>query len=53
MERFFDWIKRQFQRQGLLPSNPFTKALAYARERWLGLEMFLTDPDVPIDTKEA
>jgi len=48
--RFFDWIERQFQRQGLLPSNPFTKALAYARERRLGLEVFLTDPDVPIDT---
>ncbi len=50
VERFFDWIERQFQRQGLLPSNPFTKALAYARERRLGLEVFLTDPDVPIDT---
>ena len=35
---------------GLWPSNPFTKALAYARERGLGLEVFLTDPDVPIDT---
>jgi transposase len=50
VERFFDWIDRQFQRQGLLPSNPFTQALAYARERRLGLEVFLTDPDVPIDT---
>jgi len=50
VEVFFDWIERQFQRQGLLPSNPFTQALAYARERRLGLEVFLTDPDVPIDT---
>jgi transposase len=49
-ELFFDWIEAQFQRQGLLPSNPFTKALAYARERRLGLEVFLSDPDVPIDT---
>ena len=47
---FFDWIDKQFQRQGLLPSNPFTKALAYARERRAGLEVFLTDPDVPVDT---
>lgn len=47
---FFDWIERQFQRQGLLPSNPFTKALAYARERRVGLEVFLTDPEVPVDT---
>lgn len=30
-EVFFDWIKHQFQRQGLLPSDPLTKALAYAR----------------------
>ena len=27
-----------------------TKALAYARERRFGLEVYLTDPDVPIDT---
>jgi transposase len=50
VEVFFDWIEQQFQRQGLLPSNPFTRALAYARDRKLGLEVFLSDPDVPIDT---
>jgi len=48
--KFFDWIDQQFQRQGLLPSNPFTKALAYARERRACLEVFLTDAEVPIDT---
>ena len=47
---FFEWIDQQFERQGLLPSNPFTRALTYARERRMGLEVFLTDPDVPIDT---
>lgn len=47
---FFDWVDRQFERQGLLPSNPLTKALAYGRERRVGLEVFLNDPDVPIDT---
>jgi transposase len=50
VEQLFEWIERQFERQGLLPSNPFTKALAYARERRAGLTVFLTDPDVPIDT---
>lgn len=50
VECFFAWIDRQFQRQGLLPSNPFTQALEYVRARRLGLEVFLTDPDVPIDT---
>ena len=50
LDVFFDWIDRQFQRHGLLPGNPFTRALTYARERRAGLEVFLTDPDVPVDT---
>jgi transposase len=50
VEKFFEWVNREFESQGLLPSNPLTKALAYARERRNGLEVFLTDPDVPIDT---
>ncbi len=50
VERFFDWVKQRFQDQGLLPKSPFTAALAYARERRFGLDVFLTDPDVPIDT---
>ena len=50
VEQFFAWVNRQFETQGLLPSNPMTKALAYARERRVGLEVYLTDPDVPIDT---
>ena len=48
--QFFEWVDQQFESQGLLPSNPLTKALAYARERRFGLEVYLTDPDVPIDT---
>jgi transposase len=50
LERFFAWVEAQFARQGLLPKNPLTQALAYARERRGGLSVFLTDPDVPIDT---
>ncbi len=50
MELFFAWVSRQFENQGLLPSSPLTKALAYIRNRRSGLEVFLTDPDVPIDT---
>ena len=50
VEQFFAWVNQQFAAQGLLPSNPLTKALAYARERRFGLEVYLTDPDVPIDT---
>ena len=42
--------RKFFEAQGLLPSNPLTKALAYARERRCALEVYLNDPDVPIDT---
>jgi transposase len=49
-QRFFAWVDQKLQAQGLLPSNPLTKALSYARERRAGLEVYLTDPQVPIDT---
>ena len=50
VEVFVDWVNQQFARQGFTPGNPFIKALNYVRERRLGLEVFLSDPDVPIDT---
>jgi transposase len=50
VERFFDWVDKQFEQLGLLPSNPLTKALAYVRERRAGLSVFLEDPAVAIDT---
>ena len=43
-------MKDSLAAQGLLPSSPLTKALAYAHKRRAALEVFLTDPDVPIDT---
>lgn len=50
VEHFFDWVDRELARQGFTPSNPYIQALNYVRERRPGLEVFLTDPDVPIDT---
>ncbi|MGH8832912.1 MAG: IS66 family transposase, partial [Polaromonas sp.] len=50
VEQFFAWVNLQFEQQGLLPTNPLTKALAYVRARRAGLEVFLDDADVPIDT---
>jgi transposase len=50
VDRFFAWVNKLFEAQGFLPSSPFTKALAYVRERREGLETYLSDPDVPIDT---
>lgn len=37
LERFFAWIDEQFDKQGFLPSSPFLGALAYIRERRVGL----------------
>ncbi len=50
VQAFLRWVDSQFERQGLLPSSPFTKALAYIRERRDGLQVYLHDPDVPMDT---
>ena len=47
---FFKWVDATFERHGLLPSNPMMKALAYVRERKDGLQVYLDDPDVAIDT---
>ena len=38
------------QRVDLLPSNPLSKALQYARARHASLQVFLSNPAVPIDT---
>lgn len=50
VDRFFKWVDKQFDAQGFLPSSPFLSALAYIRERRTGLEVYLDDPDVAIDT---
>jgi transposase len=50
VQAFLRWVDNQFERQGMLPSSPFTKALAYIRERRDGLQVYLNDPDVPMDT---
>ena len=50
VQAFFAWVEARLDDQGLLPSNPLTRALAYARAARPGLEVFLSDADVPIDT---
>jgi hypothetical protein len=50
VDDFFAWVDEQLQARGLLPATPFTRALNYVRERRKGLEVFLSDPDVPMDT---
>jgi transposase len=50
VEQLFKWIDKQFASHGFLPSSPFLAALDYIRERRAGLEVYLDDPDVAIDT---
>ena len=47
---FFEWLKHEMAESALLPTNPFTKAANYALARQKGLEVFLSNPDVAIDT---
>jgi len=53
VDRFFLWVHEQRQRIDLVPSDPFSKALAYAQKREHGLRVFLADPDVPLDTNHV
>jgi hypothetical protein len=47
---FFEWLKQELIAGALLPKNPFTKAANYALKRKSALEVFLADPEVPMDT---
>ena len=50
VESFFEWLRNLQAEQALLPSSPFTKALAYALEREKALKVFLENSEVPLDT---
>ena len=50
VDAFFAWCDAQCQRMDLVPSNPLTQALEYARTREGPLRVYLTDPNVSIDT---
>lgn len=50
VDRFFSWLAEKFAADALLPTSPFSKASAYALERQTGLSVFLSDPNVAIDT---
>jgi transposase len=50
VKTFWGWCDDQCHRPDLLPSSPLSKALKYAMARQASLQVFLSDPDVPIDT---
>lgn len=49
-DRFFAWCYEQQQRTDLVNSNPLAKALNYVRNHKEQLSVYLSDPEVPIDT---
>ncbi len=50
VEAFFGWCYTQRQRIDLVNSDPLAKALVYADNHRAQLQVYLGDPDVPIDT---
>jgi transposase len=51
VDAFFDWIRRRVGRRELLLSGTYVQALEAVRRRRPGLEIFLTDPDVPMEAQ--
>lgn len=52
-ECFFAWVRQHIESLGLLPTNPLIEALDYIHKRRWGLEVYLTDSDVPIDNNPS
>ena len=50
VQAFWAWCDEQCHRLDLLPKDPLSKALNYARARRASLQVFLGDPEVQIDT---
>ncbi len=50
VDAFFNWCYGQRQRIDLVKSNPLSKALAYVMKRQVELNVYLSDPDVSMDT---
>jgi len=50
VKSFWHWCEQQCHRSDLLPKDPLSKALKYVMNRRLSLQVFLSDPDVPLDT---
>jgi len=50
MQTFWRWCDDQCHRPDLIPGNPLSRALTYARARRVSLQVFLSNPEVPIDT---
>jgi len=50
VDEFFNWCYEQRQRIDMVSSNPLSTALTYVNNHQEQLMVYLSDPDVPIDT---
>jgi hypothetical protein len=53
VKQFWQWCYQQKQRTDLFPKHPLMTALNYALSRVEPLQVFLSDPDVPLDTNHV
>ncbi len=53
VDELFAYLHRTYAESNLPDSNPFIKAIVYAREREAGLRVFLNNPSVPIDNNHT
>jgi len=53
VEAFWSWCDVQCHRPDLLSSNPLTKVINYVKARQASQQVFLSDPNVPIDTNHT
>ena len=53
VKQFWQWCDQQKQRAGLFPKHPLMKALNYALARVEPLQVFLSEPNVPLDTNHV
>jgi transposase len=49
VERFFKWVDQQLARPDFTPSNRNIETLNYVHGLRLGLEVFLTEPDILVE----
>jgi len=50
VDEYFNRLNDTFNKNILLPTNPFTKAANYTLQREAELKVFLSNPNVPLDT---
>lgn len=53
VDNFFAWLKEEQSKNCLLPSSPYTKAVNYCLERESGLRVFLSEPELALDTNHV